>query len=82
MNRCSWCKFVAITIIYIVLGKLRITLMAINGALGEIGDAVEGVMNISSKIVQAAIARIRGIQDRTSPYRIAGAICEEIGYCP
>jgi len=82
LDRCSWCKILALVTIYAVIGAARVTVYNIRGLIGDIIEAIEGIFNMANDIVQRIRNLLNNINDYLSPYRLARLICEQLGYCP
>ncbi|AFL85101.1 hypothetical protein Belba_2548 [Belliella baltica DSM 15883] len=80
-DRCSWCKIMALTIIYALCGKARLTIDAFWGLLSSIIEAIESILNISNEMARNLLNYLNSINDRLSPFGLARLICEQSGHC-
>ncbi len=78
---CSWCKLTALTIIYALCGKARLTLDAFWGILSSVIEALENILNISNEIASNLLSYLNSINEKLSPFRLARLVCQQIGYC-
>lgn len=81
-DRCSWCKTMALIIIYALCGKARLPIDACWGILSSIIEAIENILNMSNEIARNLLNHLNSINDRLSPFRLASRICQHLGYCP
>jgi hypothetical protein len=80
-DRCSWCKIMALTIIYALCGKARLTIDAFWGLLSSIIEAIESILNMSNEMARNLLNYLNSINDRLSPFGLARLICEHSGHC-
>jgi hypothetical protein len=80
-DRCSWCKIMALTIIYALCGKARLTIDAFLGLLSSIIEAIESILNLSNEMARNLLNYLNSINNRLSPFGLARLICEHSGYC-
>ena len=80
-DRCSWCKIMALTIIYALCGKARLMIDAFWGILSSIIEAIENILNISNQMARNLLNYLNSINDRLSPFGLARLICEHSGHC-
>jgi hypothetical protein len=80
-DRCSWCKIMALTIIYALCGKARLTIDAFWGLLSSIIEAIESILNMSNEMARNLLNYLNSINDRLSPFGLARIICEHSGHC-
>lgn len=80
-DRCSWCKIMALTIIYALCGKARLTIDAFWGLLSSIIEAIENILNMSIQMALNLLNYLNSINDRLSPFGLARLICEHSGHC-
>jgi hypothetical protein len=80
-DRCSWCKIMALTIIYALCGKARLTIDAFWGLLSSIIEAIESILNMSNEMARNLLNYLNSINDRLSPLGLARLICEHSGHC-
>lgn len=80
-DRCSWCKLMALAIIYALCGKARVTIDAFWGILSSIIEAIENILNMSNEMARSLLNYLNSINDRLSPFHLARLICEHSGHC-
>jgi hypothetical protein len=80
-DRCSCCKIMALTIIYALCGKARLTIDTFWGLLSSIIEAIESILNISKEMTRNLLNYLNSINDRLSPFGLARLICEHSGHC-
>ena len=80
-DKCTWCKIIALIIIYALCGKARVAIDAFWGFLSSIIEAIEKILNMANTIARSLINHLNSINDRLSPYRLAHLICAKSGYC-
>lgn len=80
-DKCSWCKIMALTTIYSLIGKGRITINAYWEILSSIIEALENVFNLSNEIARSLLKKLNNINERLSPFHLITIICEKLGHC-
>jgi hypothetical protein len=81
-DRCSWCKILALTIIYTTCGKARIAIDGLYGVLSAIIEAIEHIFDRANELVQDILDYLNNIADRLSPFEMAKFLCQVLNYCP
>jgi len=81
-DRCSWCKVTALTIIYALCGKARLSIDGCWGIISSIIEAIENILNMSNDVARALVRYLNSLNERLSPFRLASHICQHLGYCP
>ena len=80
-DSCSWCKVTALTVIYALCGKAKLSIDACWGILSSVIDAIENILNLSNQVANRILSNLNSFNKRLSPYRLAWLICQQLGYC-
>ena len=80
-DKCSWCKTMALTIIYAICAKARLPIDALFAILSGIIEAIENIMNIANEVTKNLLNYLENVNQRFTPFQLARMICRSIGYC-